>query len=400
MNLNSDSYSDDELCNLINISYPYQQGDIAKNCQKLKSDILSDSNLDDTDKNQIQRFIDTIQSRLTNALYKGTTEQELLLKPQTSSGINNSETVDESSQKKPMTTYEVTAIGGKVNPIAKNIMIKSVNIDTKFRENYFSTQSSDIQMTLPTTIKNVLAISMRSIELPNTFYSISRNLGNNYFSISSNPSGVSSTKTVLIPDGNYTKDEFVAYFNDIVAPKIGLNNEIIMSIDNTTNKTIISKKNAGSSITDLTLNFGVTEDGSEDKSNPLQMKLGWILGFRHSKYSGSTAYVSEGLYESKPSRYLFLALDDYNNNVNNYFISAFSSSILNNNILCRVSLKEDPFKLNVINSGDMVTKTRNYFGPVNIQKLRIQLLDEYGRVVNLNNMDYSLCLDFTCIYET
>ena len=100
MNLNSDSYSDDELCNLINISYPYQQADIAKNCQKLKSDILSDSNLDDTDKNQIQRFIDTIQSRLTNALYKGTTEQELLLKPQTSSGINNSETVDESTQKK------------------------------------------------------------------------------------------------------------------------------------------------------------------------------------------------------------------------------------------------------------------------------------------------------------
>ena len=95
----------------------------------------------------------------------------------------------------------------------------------------------------------------------------------------------------MIPDGNYTKEEFVAYFNDIVTPKIGLNNEIIMSIDNTTNKTVISKKNAGSSITDLTLNFGVTEDGSEDTSNPLQMKLGWILGFRHSKYSGSTAYA-------------------------------------------------------------------------------------------------------------
>ena len=54
----------------------------------------------------------------------------------------------------------------------------------------------------------------------------------------------------------------------------------------------------------------------------------------------------------------------------------------------------------MINSSDMVTKTRNYFGPVNIQKLRIQLLDEYGRVINMNNMDYSLCLDFTCIYET
>ena len=400
MNLNSDSYSDDELCNLINISYPYQEADIAKNCQKLKGDIIGDSNLDDINKNNIQRFIDTIQSRLTTALYKGTTEQELLLKPHTSSGINNSETINEDKQDRPLTTYEVSAVSGKVNPIAKNIMIKSINIDTKFRENYFSTQSTDIQMTLPTTIKNVLAISMRTIELPHALYSISRNLGNNYFSISCNPSSTPSTKTVMIPDGNYTKEDFVAYFNNVVTPKLGYDADILMTIDNTTNKTVISKKNAGSSITDLTLNYGVNEDGSEDTTNPLQMKLGWILGFRHSKYTGSTAYVSEGLYETNPSRYLFLAIDDYNNNVNNYFVSAFASSILNNNILCRVSLKEDPFKTNIINSGDMVTKTRNYFGPVNIQKLRIQLLDEYGRVVNLNNMDYSLCLDFTCIYET
>ena len=43
--------------------------------------------------------------------------------------------------------------------------------------------------------------------------------------------------------------------------------------------------------------------------------------------------------------------------------------------------------------------TRNYFGPVDIQKLHIQLLDEYGRVLNLNNMDYSVVLRFDCLYE-
>jgi len=31
--------------------------------------------------------------------------------------------------------------------------------------------------------------------------------------------------------------------------------------------------------------------------------------------------------------------------------------------------------------------TRNYFGQVDIQKLGIQLLDEYGRVVNLRESD-------------
>ena len=48
-----------------------------------------------------------------------------------------------------------------------------------------------------------------------------------------------------------------------------------------------------------------------------------------------------------------------------------------------------------MNNGDMVNKTRNFFGPVDIQKLHIQLLDEYGRNLNMNNMDYSFCLDFT-----
>ena len=47
------------------------------------------------------------------------------------------------------------------------------------------------------------------------------------------------------------------------------------------------------------------------------------------------------------------------------------------------------------NPGDYV---RNYFGPVDIEKLRIQVIDEFGRVINLNNMDLSLSLTFVCLY--
>ena len=35
-----------------------------------------------------------------------------------------------------------------------------------------------------------------------------------------------------------------------------------------------------------------------------------------------------------------------------------------------------------------------YFGPVDIQRLTIQILDEYGRVLDLNNMDWSFVLSF------
>ena len=43
--------------------------------------------------------------------------------------------------------------------------------------------------------------------------------------------------------------------------------------------------------------------------------------------------------------------------------------------------------------------TRNYFGPVNIRRLKIRLLDEMGRVLDLNNADYSLTLSVNQIYD-
>ena len=396
MNLDVEQYSNDELCNLVNLSYPYDDNDIVRNCSQLKEEIVNGGSLAPRDKEPVTSFINTVQQKLLFSLQRGTTEQEKILTNRDTSKINNFET-NSRNPNKPMTTYEVTAIGGKVNPIAKNIMIKSLNIDTKFRENYYSTSSTDMHITLPAMYKNVLSVTLRAIELPNTFYSISRGLDNNYFSITTN---AAANKVVTVPDGNYTKEQFVDYVNNVSLPKLGLETEIELVIDEVSQKTIIARKAATASFTDLTLNFGVTSDGTEDTSNPVQLKLGWMLGFRNANYTGSHSYVSEGLSDFKGTRYVFLSVDDYNNNVNDYFASAFTSSLLGKNILGRISLKKNGFETNTMNNGDMVNKTRNFFGPVDIQKLHIQLLDEYGRNLNMNNMDYSFCIDFTCIYET
>ena len=42
---------------------------------------------------------------------------------------------------------------------------------------------------------------------------------------------------------------------------------------------------------------------------------------------------------------------------------------------------------------------RKYFGPVDIKKLRIQFLDEYGRKIDMNQMDISLSLKLEYLYE-
>jgi hypothetical protein len=46
-----------------------------------------------------------------------------------------------------------------------------------------------------------------------------------------------------------------------------------------------------------------------------------------------------------------------------------------------------------------LNRTREYFGPVDIQRLDVRLLDEYGRVIDLNGIDWSFSLAFEKLYD-
>ena len=44
-------------------------------------------------------------------------------------------------------------------------------------------------------------------------------------------------------------------------------------------------------------------------------------------------------------------------------------------------------------------RKRNYFGPVTIKRMHIQLIDEYGQKIDLNGGDFSFNLEFEVLYE-
>ena len=153
------------------------------------------------------------------------------------------------------------------------------------------------------------------------------------------------------------------------------------------------------SITSITLNFQADRFGNDDRSTPLPLKFGWLLGFRNGIYTNSINYVSEGIVDMIGPRYVYLVIDDHNNNVNNGFFSAFNSPLLNNNILARISLQASPFNIQIENNLNIVSTSREYFGPINLQAMTVQLLDDYGRNLDLNNMDFSFCLTLTTGYD-
>ena len=149
----------------------------------------------------------------------------------------------------------------------------------------------------------------------------------------------------------------------------------------------------------LELNSQTDRYGNEDSNTPLPLKLGWIMGFRNGKYINNQNYVSESIVNTNLMNYVYLMIDDFNNSVSNSFYSVFNASLLNKNILARISLQARSFDILLQNNLNLITPEREYFGPVNINNFNVQLLDAYGRIVDLNNMDFSFCLTLTRAYD-
>ena len=99
------------------------------------------------------------------------------------------------------------------------------------------------------------------------------------------------------------------------------------------------------------------------------------------------------------TKYIFLCVDDFNNSSNSSFVNVFNQSVMNNDTLARISIKGKRFHLLTNNEIDIVSEPKVYFGPVDIQRLRIRLLDEHGRTLKMDNTDYSFCLKLKMLYD-
>ena len=62
-------------------------------------------------------------------------------------------------------------------------------------------------------------------------------------------------------------------------------------------------------------------------------------------------------------------------------------------------MNDDYFSVINDTSRSIVTEPREYFGPVDITRLRIRVYDDYGRILDMNNADYSFCLTMKQIYN-
>jgi hypothetical protein len=88
-----------------------------------------------------------------------------------------------------------------------------------------------------------------------------------------------------------------------------------------------------------------------------------------------------------------------NNNLTNYLAKAPTSSDILAIIPVKTSVGVPTGSLLVEFSGSLQNSKRTYFGPVNIDRMAVRLLDDKGNVLNLNGSDWCVSLIAECLYQ-
>ena len=214
------NYNKGELQKLLKLGESYSNQDVERSCNMLQQRIADNSEIDLLLKSRVNNFL--------------TAAKNILVVVDVSTGNNNptnshllpTQVVQENGHmiiQPPFNgqkiNYNLPAnlMDGRFNPLFKKSVFKTLTIDSKFRDNYFRTSSSDFRVNLPMSLNKVINMKVTEVELPLTFYAISRKYGNDFFWIRvPTTSGMNLQEGwyfIRIPEGNYNHEEIINALN-------------------------------------------------------------------------------------------------------------------------------------------------------------------------------------------
>ena len=291
-------------------------------------------------------------------------------------------------------------------PSLTAIQTHFVSVDTRFRENAYLVPATNFAIQLPNKITQAISLKLSSFEISrHAFINISQSLGNHYIYfdiITQTQIPVANTQIkslshdvtkypVILDDGHYTTFSIIKAINtklhsDPLSPLFHLNVELDAT---ETERAVIYS--TSDNIISFSINMGVDAAGNSDlKTNEYYLKLGRVLGFTKRVYTNNNIYVGETNINTDLSiSYFYLEIEEFANNYAPQFISPFAKAALNPAILAKIAINNNPeFKNNIIITGDL----RLYMGSIDITRLHVRLVDAYGRLLLLNNVDFSFTL--------
>ena len=401
--------------------------------------------------------------------------------------------------------FNLPVVQDSLNPNLKNTISRFINLDSQFRQysSHFENSSTDYTLDLSDRLNDVLSIRLYSYQIPFTWYTIDIAYGNTCFWITDGSCNVAIT----IPSGNYSGANFTDTLNkSLIDTGFNFASDTPVTYNSNSGKLLFSLFDGsfnGLDINGDSCSFIISQstvmtffDATSvlqcqnkcvNKSYYVNQTLGWNMGFRVTyTFIDPSGNIPQAILDLNGTKYLILAVDDYNqNHVNNSLVSigettnfnikmpsyyspdlpyvcsntnttitssssdlliAGKSTINYNNIHVlipsapRTLTQSQIYTINEINrnknnntnykakaptttdilsvipikisssttttgsmlmeySGSLQDNVRTYFGPVNIDKMRIKLLDDKGNVLNLNGCDWCVTLICDCLYQ-
>jgi hypothetical protein len=432
--LDINNYSTIDLLSFFKLNDSYSLEDLYKREQDIINELLSNNDSEYSSKYKIDiiNFIKSAKEILIS--FKNEIRRNNEINKNQERAINKNTDNNVGRIITPLDTHQV--LQTHINPPHD---IDGYNYDTNTsvyvfntaaRNDFFSTQSSHSTFDLPVDWKNVIQISLASANIPNVMFTFNNESGTNQIYIEEDNTGISGI--VTLPPGNYVPyslhkltqvlPESQASFVDILTDCI--NNQL-----NTFNRFKVSfnPSNYTITISNIENNFSMNTiikeptdlcsiyshdiireyiDGEyiidKNKINTVTylQTMGYLMGYREIYYTGTKSYTSESIFNNVYSDYLYFSLDDFTGSQttsNTYGI--ISPNILAQGILGVIPINSALFAVTFDNNSNYIYKKREYFGPVNISRISVKILNQKGNLVNLRGTEFSFALQVKTIYN-
>lgn len=357
--------------------------------------------------NQNQQM-DPLQKKQSNDfLFQAKMKLENLLAPQ----ITN--TIFQDSKKIENIPWNVA--GNNSNPSTKKIT-RLISIDSKYRDNLENEpiNTNNFQVSFTNTFNKVESMEILEFTAPTYIKVIGDTMKNNYFYIRMGGSG--SLTKVTIDDfyrieRNILSSADNRKFIELLNNKLrNLSLNVTFAFPNTSADSIETMMDRTLNITnndstDITIFFDKTNSGLDDSNCILFKTLGHILGFREKEITipTNTTYTTPAALDLISFKYAYLIVDDFQSNgetnimaENVYSVPCAQNMKFGGNIIAKVNYKNDA-NYNVTNR--IVTTPRTYYGNVDIAKLRIILVNEFGDLLDTHGAEWAFTLKFDCSYQ-
>jgi hypothetical protein len=331
-------------------------------------------------------------------------------------------------------------IHGNNFSLDKKTVIKTLSLDTNF------IQDTENIFKLPETLNNVVSMKITGAVIPITWYDISDT--NNKLDILIHYVDVNTaeyTKSIIVPKGNYTSTELVLLINHLIGNNSG-NNYVNIAYNDKSSSMFFhfTTDNVTPTVDYYTVTFPLSSTGVFNH----RTHLGTILGFDKNEYSINTLITNDDIIYSVTDdaisattykncvysdfkynlknklTYAFIEIDDYVKNSTTDVISSFSANykketiecnykcrdnttkakilermnigynFLSKNIIASINITKDENGIVFSDNTNSTLKQRTYFGPVKIEKLKINLIDKYGNKLDAINSMFSCVLEF------